>query len=88
VGTGSSLLARATLTRQNGSAVKGRVVYLQRSSNGTTWRTYAKRVTGTTGKVAYTIRPAKRGTVYWRWNVPGNDYYRPVSGAKFRIVTR
>jgi len=87
VGVNKTITLKGVLTTQSGAKIAGKTVYLQRSSNGTTWTTYTSRVTGSLGVVGYTVKPTKRGTVYWRWYSPANNSYRAVAGAKTRIVT-
>ena len=62
------------LKRRSGSAMSGRTVYLERSSNGTSgWSTYKTLKTTSTGKVSYTVKPEK--VTYYRFRFPGETYH-------------
>lgn len=88
VAVGRTITTKATLRTRSGSRIIGKAVYLQRSSNGTSWSNVSTRVTSATGQVGYVIKPTRRGVLYWRWYSPLNDAYRAVTGPKLRVVTR
>jgi len=87
VGVNKTITMKATISTQGGTRIAGKAVYLQKSTNGTSWVGYTTRTTDGSGVVTFAVKPNKRGTVYWRWYCPENDSYRYVAGAKVRVVT-
>jgi hypothetical protein len=87
VGVNKTITMKATISTQGGTRIAGNAVYLQKSTNGTSWVGYTTRTTDGSGVVSFAVKPTKRGTVYWRWYCPENDSYRSVAGAKVRVVT-
>ena len=86
VGVNKTITLGATVRTKSGARVVRKAVYLQKSTNGTSWSHYTSRTTNSSGQVSFGVKPTRRGTVYWRWYVPQSDSYRTVSGPKVRIV--
>jgi len=87
VGRGKSLSFKGTLKSSTGTAIGGKSVKLQKSSNGTSWSTYKTFTSNSSGVVSFTLKPSSKGTVYWRWYSAENDSYRYAASSKMRIVT-
>ena len=74
--------------KTSAGVVAGKSVVLQRSTNGTTWKTASKLSTNTSGKAAKKLTFRTKGTTYWRWYCAANATYRAATGAKTKIVVR
>jgi len=78
----------AALRRPTGALVVGKRVYLQRSTNGTTWTNYATLATSASGTASRSMLCGKRGTTYWRFHSPGDGLFGAVTGAPTKIVVK
>jgi hypothetical protein len=77
-----------TVRRATGTAVVGKYVYLERSTNGRTWTRYATLKTGSTGVAAKSVRFSARGYTYWRWTCPSDAAYNLVRTSTTKVTTR
>lgn len=82
-GTAKFTLA-ATVADARG-AVAGQWVWLQKSSNGRTWKNAYKVKTSAAGKVSVTIKLKKRQTIYYRWSAPQTTYDFAKTTAKQKV---
>ena len=60
----------AVMREVSGAPLFGRIVYLQTSTDGKTWKKTYKLVTSNTGKVSRRFSVRSKQTTYYRWYVP------------------
>lgn len=72
-----------------GAAIAGQTVYLERSTDGSTWRQYgAAMVTDAQGAVRKTVTFTKAGKAYWRFRAAGTDALRPAACKRITISVK
>jgi hypothetical protein len=71
-----------------GAVIGGKGVVLQKSTNGTTWKTACGLSTNTSGKAAKKLTFRTRGTTYWRWYSAATATYKAATGTRTKIVVR
>lgn len=57
----------ARFTDQFGLPIRGISVYLQKSSNGRSWKNFVRATTNSNGTAAVKVTAKKKGRVYFRW---------------------
>ena len=77
-----------TLRSPAGVPLAGKLVYLQRSYNGRTWRNVASYRTNASGYASRNAKFSSTGTTYWRWYVPADASYYQAYGSRTRLVVR
>ena len=80
----NSAVLTGYLKARNGSALAGRTVVLDQSSDGKTWKRYRSLKTSSTGKVSAKVRPEK--TAYYRFRFVGDRYNMTKSSIIRRIT--
>jgi formate-dependent nitrite reductase cytochrome c552 subunit len=78
----------AGLRASSGAPVAGKIVYLQRSGNGSTWSTVVSLRTSASGAVSRTAKFSTKGSSYWRWYSPADGSYFSATGARTRVTVR
>lgn len=78
----------ATFKTHTGSVIKSKRVYLQRSTNGTSWRTVYTLTTSSYGKASKRLAFRTRGTTYWRWHSPATTTYSAAASSRTKIAVR
>ena len=77
-----------TAKKLSGQVVRGQVVRLQSSTNGTTWKTRYTLSTNSRGKASKRVRFTRAGAAYWRWYSPSNEWYNAASSSRTRVIVR
>ena len=77
-----------TFKTSAGAVVKSKSVVLQKSTNGTTWKTAYRLSTNTHGKAARKLTFRAKGTTYWRWYCAANATCKAATGTRTKIVVR
>ncbi|MBI5230831.1 MAG: chitobiase/beta-hexosaminidase C-terminal domain-containing protein [Coriobacteriales bacterium] len=88
VARGATVTLTASAKRKNGSAVGGKRIVLQRSTNGSSWSTYATLTTSSTGRASRSVRFSSRGTTYWRWYSAVDGKYLSAASAVTKVVAK
>lgn len=74
----------ATLSDARGK-VRGQRVWLQKSTDGRSWKTVTKVATNSVGKASVTLRFKKRQAVYYRWYAPQTVYNFSKTTSRQRV---
>jgi hypothetical protein len=73
----------------SGTPLARKTVYLEKSTNGTTWKRVQTVKAGASGRgTSAPIRFTMRGTTYWRWYSPEGSKTRSAYSAKAKIIVR
>lgn len=72
----------------SGAALSGRLVYLQTSKNGRSWKNSYQMMTDASGKASKTFTAKKKATVYYRWFVPATSTHNAVTLSKQKVVVK
>lgn len=78
----------ASLREPSADPIAGKTIRLQRSTNGSTWRTIRTPATNSNGKVSVVLKFKDRGTTYWRWSSAADSRYLAATTSKTRVVVR
>ena len=78
----------AVTVRRGTSALAGKYMYLERSTNGRTWTRIATLKTGGTGVASKAVKFTARGTTYWRWTCPNDAHYNLVRTTNTKVTVR